>query len=302
MGHDDSPLVDARAVRRFADRAACRLGNTADVLAREIESRMIDRLSLIRLDPKRILDAGAGRFPAFASLHSKYPAAEVIALDFACRALVVARRGRGTAERLREWVRTSRLCFLCSDFTRIPIAGSSVALIWSNLSLGSHLDVKSVFDEWHRVLETGGLMMFSAYGPDTLKELRAAFPMSVPRVHPFIDMHDLGDMLMASGFADPVMEMETLTLTYRSIEQLLAEIRATGQSNARSLRRRGLNGRRSWEDALAAYERARQDGLLPATVEVVYGHAWKTERKNAPDGRAIVRFEPSARRRSNRAN
>ncbi len=301
MEHDESPLVDARAVRRFADRAACRPGNSTDVLAREIESRMIERLSLMRLDPKRILDAGAGRFPAFVSLHAKYPAAEMIALDFACRALAAARRERGMAERIRQWARASRLSFLCSDFEQIPLVRSSVALIWSNLSLGSHSHLKSVFDEWHRVLELGGLVMFSTYGPDTLKELRATFPTNAPRVHPFIDMHDLGDMLVAAGFADPVMDMETLTLTYRSVDQLLTEIRATGQSNARFLRRCGLHGRKGLQQALAAYERSRQDGRLPATVEIVYGHAWKTEPRNAPDGSAIIRFQPSARRRSNSA-
>jgi len=141
------------------------------------------------------------------------------------------------------------------------------------------------------VLEVGGLLMFSTLGPDTLKELRAAFADGYAHTQRFIDMHDLGDMLVGCGFADPVMDMETLTLTYDDVDAMLGELRAAGSSCAMTARRRGLTGKGPWVEARAAYEAMRRDGKLPATFEIVYGHAWKAAPKQTADGRAIVRFD-----------
>jgi malonyl-CoA O-methyltransferase len=150
--------------------------------------------------------------------------------------------------------------------------------------------------EAQRVLEVGGLLMFSTLGPDTLKELRAAFADGYAHTQRFIDMHDLGDMLVACGFADPVMDMEVLTLTYADFDDLLGELRAAGSGCAMRARRHGLTGRQSWARVRAACEGLRRDGRLPATFEVVYGHAWKAQPKQAGDGRAIVRFDPPRRK------
>lgn len=146
--------------------------------------------------------------------------------------------------------------------------------------------------EIHRVLEVGGLLMFSTLGPDTLKELRASLPASsAEHLHRFIDMHDLGDALVGAGFSDPVMDMEMLTVTYTKLDDLFHDLRASGSTNAALSRPRGLVGKNHWQQMRAAYEALRRDGRLPATVEVVYGHAWKAAPKVADDGRAIVRFE-----------
>ena len=139
--------------------------------------------------------------------------------------------------------------------------------------------------------------MFSTLGPDTLKELRQALGEASPRVHRFMDMHDIGDMLMAAGFAEPVMDMEVLTLTYGGADNLLKDLRLSGSMNAAQARHRGLSGRKGWQQALAALESARRDGRLPATFEVVYGHAWKARPRTTVDGRAIVDFDPSRRGR-----
>ena len=298
MARNGPPPIDLVAVRRFANRAARRAADANDAVAREVESRMVERLALMRLTPARILDAGCGRFPAFRSLHIKYPEAAVIALDFARDALASGRDRRGLAERIRRLFGASHARLVCADMANLPLTRASLGLVWSNLSLGSQPNPKAIFHEWHRVLEIGGLVMFSAFGPDTLQELRASVAVSgqSDRVHPFIDMHDLGDMLVGAGFADPVMDMEHLTLTYASVEKLLAEIRDTGQSNALSERSRGLLGKRCWQVALTAYETFRRDGRIPATLEVVYGHAWKGAPKKAGDGSSVVRFHPSERR------
>ncbi|RTL27570.1 MAG: methyltransferase domain-containing protein, partial [Rhodocyclaceae bacterium] len=168
----------------------------------------------------------------------------------------------------------------------------SVSLAWSNLMLQWLHDPLPALKEIHRVLEVGGMLMFATLGPDTLKELRAALPASdAEHLHRFIDMHDLGDALVGAGFSDPVMDMEMLTVTYTKLDDLFRDLRVSGSNNAALTRPHGLVGKRHWETLRANYEKLRRDGRLPATVEVVYGHAWKTAPKVADDGRAIIRFE-----------
>jgi malonyl-CoA O-methyltransferase len=170
-------------------------------------------------------------------------------------------------------------------------------MVWSNLALAWAGDPLAALREVHRVLIAGGLLMFSSYGPDTLKELKAAFGAGsgARHVHSFIDMHDLGDMLVASGFAAPVMDMEVITLTYSEVPALLRDLKASGETCAARDRRRGLMGRRAWERMLASYERERKQGRLPATIEVIYGHAWKSEPRTTVDGRRIIEVELEAK-------
>jgi malonyl-CoA O-methyltransferase len=188
---------------------------------------------------------------------------------------------------------------LCADFGRLPLAAASIDLVWSNMALHWAPDPLAVLREFQRVLAPGGLLMFSAPGPDTLAELRAA--AGAARVHAFADMHDLGDLLLAAGFAEPVMDAERLTLVYPDAAALLADLRGSGQTSALSPAsaspRRGLSGRGFRARLDERLRAATRDGGLPATIEAVYGHAWKPEaRPDAPpakraDGRAIVRFE-----------
>jgi malonyl-CoA O-methyltransferase len=172
-------------------------------------------------------------------------------------------------------------------------------MLWSNLALAWAPDPAVTLREWHRVLEVGALLMFTTYGPDTLKELRAAFAVAdtVPHVHPFVDMHDLGDALVAAGFADPVMDMDLLTVTYARPEDLFRDLRATGQRNAHQRRRRTLGGRTRWGRMRAAYAAVARDGRVPATFEIVYGHAWKAAPRKLADGRAIIRVDRAPRTR-----
>ena len=170
--------------------------------------------------------------------------------------------------------------------------------MWSNFALAASDDPAAVLREWQRVLEPEGLVMFSTLGPDTLKDLRAAFGSDAsPHVHPFVDMHDIGDMLVTAGFADPVIDMELMTLTYPTLEGLLADLRRSGATNALATRRRGLTGRALWERARSAYAGPARGGRLPATFEVVYGHAWKPQPRATVDGRRIIRFDAGAPRR-----
>jgi len=226
---------------------------------------MLERLDYVKLAPRRILDAGSGPAREARALQDRYRGAQVIALDFSLAMLP-----------RRRWFSRAPLS-VCADFLRIPLADASVELVWSNLALHWVNDPLAAFREFERVLAPGGLVMFSTLGPDTLQELRVAAGRA--RVHEFVDMHDLGDMLVAAGFATPVMDMERLQIDYRAGSALLDDLRATGQTNAREDRSRGLAARR-----LLSEFRTRP---LRATYEVVYGHAWKPQ--SAPAAAKTIR-------------
>jgi malonyl-CoA O-methyltransferase len=266
------------------------------VLAREVESRMLERLQYIKLAPQRILDAGCGEGHGAERLMEIYPQAQLLALDFAYPML---ERARSRTPWLRRILNRARADYLCADIAAVPLRAASVDLVWSNLALHCSDDPPAVLNELRRVLKVGGLLMFSCYGPDTLSELRKAFAAhgDTQRVHDFIDMHDLGDMLSACGYSSPVMDMEVITLTYADVDALLADLRATGQVNTLAGRRRGLAGRGAFSAMRAEYEKLRRDGRLPASFEIVYGHAWKPQQRVTDDGRAVVKLEfPRARR------
>jgi malonyl-CoA O-methyltransferase len=262
---------------------------------------MAERLALMRLQPLTILDAGCGTGEALGELRTRYPEAALIALDQAAAMLAAARRRASAARpppalaRLLLGARAAPATLpllVRADATRLPIAADSVDLVWSNLMLQWVDDPAPAFAEFLRAMRVGGLLLFTTLGPDTLNELRSAFA-GIDRfthVSRFLDMHDIGDMLVAAGFADPVMDAERLTLTYADSSAMLRELKAVGGHNATLGRPRGLMGRGRWHRVLEALERSRRDGRLPATYEVIYGHAWKPEPRLAADGRAIVRF------------
>ena len=279
--------IDVLAARRRFERSASTYGEVA-VLAREVERRMAERLDYMRHDPQWVLDAGCGPGEGLGLLREHYPKARLIGLDIARAMTRSARQARTILERARDWFSGAACHHVCADLARLPLAPASVAMVWSNLALAWAADPPAALSELARVLAPRGLLMFSTYGPDTLKELRGAFA-GVDRcahVHRFIDMHDLGDMLVAAGFADPVMDMEMVTLSYLEVGALARDLRRSGQSNVETGRRRGLMAPDAWTRMVAAYEASRRDGRLPATFEIVYGHAWKGSPRILGQGRA----------------
>ena len=223
----------------------------------EVGARMLGRLDYVKLAPRRILDAGSGPGREAKALTRRYPKAQLLALDFALAVL------RGARRRFFE-----KKLLVCGDIVQLPLADGSIDLLWSNMALHWAADPVAALQEFERVLAPQGLLMFSTLGPDTLKELRAA--AGAARVHAFVDMHDVGDMLVAAGFAAPVIDMEMLEITYGDGGTLLQDLRRSGQTSARADRARGLAGRR--------FDARLRAQLLPrATFEVVYGHAWKRE-------------------------
>ena len=301
----DAAAIDIRAVRRHFGRAAATY-DAAAVLQREVGARMAERLDVVKLAPAAILDAGAGTGEALGELGVRYPRARRVAVDLALPMLAAARArtrerrsllGRLTAP-LRGDAVPAVPDFVGGDITALPFAPAAFDLVWSNLALQWVTDLPAAFEEFRRVLRVGGLLSFTTFGPDTLKELRAAFAGvdARPHVGRFVDMHDVGDLLVRAGFADPVMHMEYLTLTYADAPAMMRDLKAIGAVNAAQGRARGLMGRGRWQRAVAALEGMRRDGRVPATFEVIYGHAWKAAPRVSAEGHAIVRLERPGRR------
>lgn len=289
------PDAGRRVRRAFARADVAAAGGF--VVSREASRRMASRLDLVRLEPTRVLDAGCGSGPDLAMLRGRYPRAEIVGVDITLGLVQAARRRRTFAERMKAKLGAPASRFACADFARLPFSAGTFGLVWSNLSLAWQADLPAVFAELARVLEPGGLLMFSTYGPDTLKELRSACGHDErgPRVSKFADMHDVGDMLAGSGFAAPVMDMDMLTLTYPDLAALIADLRSTGQTYAGE-RPSGLLARGAWQRALASYEAMRREGRVPATVELVFGHAWKAK-PALPPGTATITLKREAGRR-----
>jgi len=284
---DANARLERRAARLRFDRAAAGYADAARLEA-EVGARMLERLEYVRIAPQRILDAGAGTAREARRLAERYRGARILALDISLEMLREAQRGGGFLSRLFGKPRPRPLC---ADFAHLPLAAGSVGLVWSNMALHWLDEPLEALREFHRVLAKEGLLMFSTLGPDTLKELRAA--TGGQRVHRFMDMHDLGDRLVAAGFSAPVMDMEIITVTYPGADAFLAELRATGQTGVRADRPRGLSGRGFLARLQASLQAQSLDDRLAVTFEVVYGHAWKGAPRAAAGEPAVVRLDLS---------
>ena len=296
----DPREVDPAAVKRAFGRAAATY-DAAAVLQREIGRRLVARLDVVRLEPARILDVGCGTGEATAELVARYPGAHVVGLDLAWPMVRAARerlrRGRSVYRRLLAPLTGNAgdsAHVVCADALALPLPGVCIDFVFSNLALQWVNDLPRAFAEMRRVLRVGGLATFTTFGPDTLRELRAAFAAAdgYQHVNAFIDMHDLGDALVHAGFSDPVMEMEHITLEYACVEAVARDLQAIGARNALPGRPRGLSGRGRWREVIARYEKERRNGALPATYEVIYGHAWKAAPRRTEDGRQVIDFQP----------
>ena len=270
--------------RDFA--AAAESYDSAAVLAREVGARMAARLDLVKIAPRRVADIGCATGDGIRELQRRYGAGSgqlPLAIDYALPMLRAVRRRTPLVERLTG--RGPRL--VNADVRSLPLAANTLGLVWSNLMLHWLDDPLPALRELHRVLEVGGLLSFATLGPDTLKELRIASAAvgAGDTVRRFLDMHDLGDMLVAAGFGDPVMDMENITLTYPTPRAFLADQRHLGVRDALL----GRQGWRDWRRLLDAWPRD-ADGRLPASFEIVYGHAWKPAPRKIADGRAVVKF------------
>ena len=274
--------LDKRQVRRAFSRAALRNGGRA-MIADRIAEGLADRLDGADFSPRRILDLGCGAGAAFADLRRRFPDAEIVGADFSAEML--AQAGTNAGVRL-----------ILADAEELPLPAATADFAWSNLC--REWTGENFIPELARVLRPGGLLVFSTLGRDTLREARAALLAAgmEDSAHNFYDLHDLGDALMRSGFAEPVMEAERLTLLYPDAGAALREAKEWGGGCALRARRRGLTGREQWGAVLEEYRGrfAREDGAIPVTYEAIYGMAWRRE-GGAEAGESPMRFMPTGR-------
>ena len=258
--------LDRDAIRRSFSNAADSYDAFA-FLQREVGVRMLERLDYILAEPKVIVDLGAGTGEHTAALAKRYPRARTYGLDLAEPMLKKMRKRS-------KWLRPIRP--VCADIQSLPFADNSIDLIFSSLAMQWCESLDETFKEFRRVLRPGGFILFSTFGPDTLNELRQSWAAVDESEHVlnFIDMHIVGDSMLQAGLAEPVMDIENLTLTYKNVFDLMRELKGIGAHNVAHARKKGLTGRKRLQAFEQAYEKFRNDGVIPASYEVVYGHAW----------------------------
>lgn len=292
MTEIDDHRIDRKAMVRGFDRAA-RGYDRAAVLQRTVAERLIDRLQELRLAPERILDIGSGTGFGARMLARRFRHAELLQLDLSPGML---RAARGRFGRLR-W----RHRFLCADAASLPLRDACAELAFSSLMLHWCADPERVLREMRRMLRPGGLLLLSACGPDTLAELRESWAAVDDQlhVHPFLEMHDVGDALLRVGFAEPVLETERIVLTYPDLSELSSSLRRLGAVNRGVGRSCAVADKAALRCIRREYERFRlPDGRLPATFEIVYAHGWRAASEPASPNTFAIPVDSIHGRRS----
>ncbi len=265
----DEYRLDKARVRASFNRAAASY-DAAAVLQKQVREEMLSRLDLVKIAPQAILDAGCGTGHGSFSLQKRFKNAQIFSLDIAMGMLQKTKAQQPILHKIFH-----QQSLICADIEHLPIASNSMGLVWSNLALQWCNDLDAAFTEVARVLQPESLFVFSTFGPDTLKELRAASQNGHTHVSRFIDMHDIGDALIRAGFSTPVLDVERYTLTYDDVKSVMQDLKSIGAHNATQGRARGLQGKGFLQNLSQNYEQFRTNNKLPATFEVVYAHAWK---------------------------
>ena len=283
--------LDRASVRDSFDRASATYESAAGLQA-QVAAELLGRLDAFGLEPRVVLDLGAGTGRTTRELKRRYPGATVIALDLAPGML------REAARHQMLWRRFERVC---GDAQRLPLAAGSVDLVFSSLMLQWCEPPDAAFAEVRRVLKDGGLFAFSTFGPATLSELRSAWAQADGHNHVnhFIDMHDVGSALMRAGLAEPVLDVDRIEVGYPHARALMRDLKCIGAHNVTAGRPRALTGRARLQRMEQAYEAYRREGSLPATYEVIYGASWGAAAANrGVAGETLI--DPGSIRRAQR--
>ena len=263
------PTIDPQAAARWA----AHVPSASPWLHEEVAQRMEQRLAWIVKQPEAWLDWAPlqGGVQAHALISQRYPHAQAYVLENSAQGAAAARQALDA-----PWWQPSRWR---GKRIRHEAPAQPVQMLWANMALHMAADPQALIARWHGLLETDGFLMFSCLGPDTLRELRSVFEAQgwPAPTHQFTDMHDWGDMLVSAGFAEPVMDMERITLSFSTPQTLLAELRGLGRNL--HLQRFGALRGRGWlarlHAALAPLAEPGPDGRLVLSFEVIYGHAFK---------------------------
>jgi len=280
-------LPQKQLVAHSFGRAAAHYDDVA-ILQRQTGDELLERLDLVKIKPQRIVDLGVGTGRNLSLLAQRYPNAQLIAVDIATEMLQHARHSHRQQQGLKRWLpTTNKPLYIAGDAEKLPLADNSVDLIFANLAL-QWCDPRISFAEIQRVLSADGLVMFTTLGPDTLHELRKSWAEvdDYPHVNMFYDMHDVGEAMTAAGLSGMVLDTDRYVLTYDEAMALMKDLKILGAHNVNRDRRRGLTGKHALGKVKQAYESFRQNGVLPATYEVIFGHAWagQEKQKTSEDG------------------
>ncbi len=273
MENDKQYYFTKSTIAKSFDNAAKTYDKNA-VLQNIVGNRLYERLDLVLLEPGVILDLGSGTGAFTRLLQQRYKNKKVLGIDLASQMTVYANKQK-------KWLSKER--YLCADGEHLPLTDNSVDLVFSNLMLQWIPDPEQLFFEMQRILVPGGLLMFSCYGPDTLKEIRQSLANTDKNIYmpQFIDMHDLGDSLTNAAFDGVVLDSEIITMTYDSLELLHEDLQYVGESNIIIDEQKTLTKKIVWQNYLQAYEIFRnKGGDYLGSWEINYGHAWAT--KKAP--------------------
>ncbi len=267
-------MLNRKHVRRRFERAA-RSFDEADFVHATTRDGLLARVAPLLVEAKIVVDLGAATGAANKSLEKRFRKARVIAVDIAHNMLAKARDRR-------SWLSRTSVAQASAD--RLPFANESIDVIFSNLLLPWVTEPGPVFSEIARVLRKGGVFAFATLGPDSLQEVRLAWSQvdDKPHVNRFMDMHDLGDGLVNAGLRDPVLDVDRLSVSYTSSDNLFADLTAAGARNMLQQRAQGLTGKRRFASMVAALDNTARDGHLALDLELVYGHCWGAGPKKDP--------------------
>jgi malonyl-CoA O-methyltransferase len=250
---------------------------------------MFLRLKLLKINPSSILDLGCGPGNAGPDLKNFYKPHDLIYLDFAYEMLKKAKE-KNRDHFLKAFSSRTTQQFICADMEAIPLEENSIDMVWSNLSLQWCNDLDLVFAQIAKILTHNGLFIFSTFGPSTLHELRSSLASFSEHSHvnQFIDMHDIGDALIRCGFSDPVLDVDVYSLTYSTFKEIMYDLKHIGARNALQGRAKGMTGKGFLYQLEKLYEVYRANDKLPASYEVVYGHAWRVNKPHNES--SIIKF------------
>jgi len=267
-------MFNTKHIRQRFERAADRF-DEADFVHATTREGLLSRLDPLLIEAKLVLDLGAATGAANRSLAKHFRAAHVISVDLAYNMLIKARAKT-------SWL--SKTSFAQADARALPFPNASIDVIFSNLLLPWLSEPDLVFSEIARVLRKGGVFAFATLGPDSLQEIARAWSQvdDGVHVHPFPDMHNLGDGLVNAGLSDPVLDVDRLSVSYTNTDRLFADLSATGARNALRDRSRGLTGRQRFSSMVTALNAAAGGDNIALDLELVYGHCWGAGQKNDP--------------------
>lgn len=268
MTTSTTPYIDTSAVRaRFNRVASCY--ESASFIEERLAADLLNRLNFMSLAPKTILDLGTGTGRCARAMAQRYPEANIVGVDFASAMI----------EQAQHEHNSGNIIYSLADAHVLPFAPDSFDLVISNALFPFIADIDTVFQQVQKILTKRGCFIFTTFGPDTLYELRHTWSMisDAPHVLPFMDMHDVGDALIASGLVEPLLDRDTLTVTYQDVSKMFLELKNAGLTNCLTDREKGLLGKNTYKKLLTTYPFDTSKNCYPVTLEVIYGLAWQSE-------------------------